>query len=132
MPDASIAFDHVHLVSEDPASAANWYVEKFGGKILKSGPVKGAPQVYVGLGGTMVIIRGQRPGEQAKDKPGIEWGIDHFGLQVKGDFDAFCADLKKKGVPFILEPEDMGPSTRIAFIKAPDRTVIELILRRDQ
>jgi hypothetical protein len=28
MPDASIVFDHVHLISEDPRSAASWYQDK--------------------------------------------------------------------------------------------------------
>jgi lactoylglutathione lyase len=130
MSDASISFDHVHLISKDPSVAANWYVEKFGGKIVNTMTVKGAPQVYMALGGTMILIRGQRPGEQAAGKPDASWGIDHFGLQVKGDFDAFCAALKGKGVPFTMDPTDSGPTARIAFIKAPDDVVIELILRK--
>ena len=132
MPDASLSFDHVHLVAADPHATAKWYVEKLGGSIAKSLDVKGAPQVYVSLGGFIVIVRGQRPAEQAKDKSNLEWGIDHFGLRVKGDFDGFCSGLRSKGVTFSLEPTDFNPTTRIAFINAPDGVSIELLNRKEE
>jgi catechol 2,3-dioxygenase-like lactoylglutathione lyase family enzyme len=131
MADATVSFDHVHLVAEDPRASAQWYVDKLGGTISRSLEVKGAPQVYVALGNFIVIVRGQRPAEQAAGKPGLEWGIDHFGLRVKGDFDGFCADLKQKGVTFSLEPTDFNPTTRIAFINAPDGVSVELLNRKD-
>ena len=131
MPEATLSFDHVHLVAQDPHATAKWYVDKLGGSIAKSMDVKGAPQVYVSLGGFIVIVRGQRPAEKANDKPGLEWGVDHFGLRVKGDFDGFCSGLREKGVTFSLEPTDFNPQTRIAFINAPDGVAIELLNRKD-
>ncbi len=131
MADASISFDHVHLVSKDPHATAGWYVGTLGGAIGKSGEVQGAPQIHVTLGGAMVIVRGERPAEQAADNNALQWGIDHFGLQVKGDFDGFCAGLRGKGVEFTMEPTQANPSTRIAFIQAPDGVSIELVSRKD-
>jgi len=131
MADASISFDHVHLVARNPQATAEWYVDKLGGKIARSVEVKGAPQVYVSLGGFIVIVRGERPGESVAGKDSLEWGIDHFGLRVKGDFDGFCGDLKQKGVTFSLEPLDFNPTTRIAFINAPDGVSIELLNRKE-
>lgn len=131
MPDASLAFDHVHVISPDPQSTANWYVEKLGGKILKSVTGRGTTQIAVGLGGAMVLVRGQREEEPAvANKSGLEWGIDHFGMRVQGDFDGFCAGLKQQGVTFIVEPKDVNPTTRIAFINAPDGVSIELLNRK--
>ncbi len=127
MSDNSISFDHVHLVSEDPESTASWYVENLGGKILASSEFSGAPSIVVAFKGATVIIRGQRTGEQANKKGGLTWGTDHFGFRVKGDFDGYCDDLKKKGVPFSMEPTDFTPSIRIAFIEAPDKVSIELL-----
>jgi catechol 2,3-dioxygenase-like lactoylglutathione lyase family enzyme len=131
MPDATLAFDHVHLVSQDPHEAASWYVAKLGGEITRSLDLRGAPQIYVSLGGFIVIIRGQRTAETAKDKTGLQWGVDHFGVRVKGDFDAYCDSLKQKGVAFSLEPTDFNMSTRIAFIQAPDGVSIELLNRKE-
>lgn len=132
MPDTTVGFDHVHLVSQDPLSAAGWYVDRLGGKIVKTVEMKGAPQVYISFGEAMVLIRGERPDEQVAGRAGLEWGLDHFGLRVRGDFDAFCAGLRQKGVAFSMEPTDINPSTRIAFIEAPDGVSIELLDRKDQ
>jgi catechol 2,3-dioxygenase-like lactoylglutathione lyase family enzyme len=131
MPDATLSFDHVHLLAKDPQSTANWYVDKLGGKLVRSLEVRGAPQVYVSLGNFIVIVRGQRPKETADDKTGLEWGVDHFGLRVQGDFDGFCGGLRGKGVTFSLEPTDFNPTTRIAFINAPDGVSIELLNRKE-
>lgn len=131
MPDVSLSFDHVHLVSKDPQATARWYADKLGGAILRSGEVRGAPQIYVSIAGAMVIVRGERPAESAGDKPGLLWGVDHFGLRVKGDFDGFCAGLRTKGVTFSLEPVDFNPATRIAFINAPDGVSVELLNRKE-
>jgi catechol 2,3-dioxygenase-like lactoylglutathione lyase family enzyme len=124
--------DHVHLVSKDPHAAANWYVEHLGAKIVRSMDMKGAPQIYVSFGSVMVLVRGRRPGESAAPKAGLQWGVDHFGLRVRGDFNALCSDLKQNGVTFSLEPTDINPSTRIAFIDAPDGVSVELLDRKDQ
>jgi lactoylglutathione lyase len=132
MPDTSLTFDHVHLVAKDPQATADWYVDKLGGKIARSLEVKGAPQIYVSFGGFIVIVRGQRPAELALAKPGLQWGVDHFGVRVKGDFDGFCEGLRKKGVTFGLDPTDFNPTTRIAFIDAPDGVSVELLNRKDQ
>ena len=130
MSNPNMVFDHVHLVSKDPKSSAAWYEEKLGGRVVSSTEVRGAPSIVVSFKGATVIIRGQRPGEQVKDKTGIEWGTDHFGFRVDGDFDGFCEDLKKNEVKFTVEPMDFGPSARIAFIEAPDGVSIELVYRK--
>ncbi|MFH1603917.1 MAG: VOC family protein [Pseudomonadota bacterium] len=132
MTDTSLSFDHVHLISKDPHAAARWYVDTLGGAIGASNEVHGAPQIQVLLGGTRVMVRGERTAERAADKAGLQWGLDHFGLQVKGDFDGFCAGLRAKGVAFTMDPTQANPTTRIAFIQAPDGVSVELVNRKDQ
>jgi catechol 2,3-dioxygenase-like lactoylglutathione lyase family enzyme len=130
MRDATVVFDHVHLVSENPESTASWYAEKLGGEIIASTETLGAPQFVVAFEGATMIVRGRRPGEEPVRKPGLEWGTDHFGFAVPGDFDGFCEDLKKREVRFTLDPVDFSPAIRIAFIEAPDGVVIELLQRK--
>jgi len=127
---ATLSFDHVHVISQDPRASADWYADRLGGTITKSATVHEAPQIYVSFGEAFIIVRGQRPGESAKDKTNFEWGADHFGFQVKGNFDEFCAGLRAKGVKFSMEPTDINPATRIAFIDAPDGVSIELLSRK--
>ncbi len=130
MGNVSIVFDHIHLISEAPESAAAWYVEKLGGKLVGNNEVQGAPQFYVAFEGATLIIRGQRTGEQAVGKKGSQWGTDHFGFHVQGDFDAFCNDLKQRGVTFTMDPVDFSPTVRIAFFEAPDGVHVELLQRK--
>jgi catechol 2,3-dioxygenase-like lactoylglutathione lyase family enzyme len=126
----TLSFDHVHVISKQPKDTADWYADRLGGTITKSAMVKDAPQIYVSFGEAFIIVRGQRPGESAKDKANTEWGADHFGFNVQGDFDAFCAGLRAKGVKFSMEPTDINPSTRIAFVDAPDGVSVELLSRK--
>ena len=133
MPNPNITFDHVHLISKNPKATAQWYVDKLGGEIVRDGEVRGAPQVYVEIGGgAMLIVRGERPGESTTDKSTLEWGVDHFGVKVKGDFATFCSGLKAQGVEFSVEPRDFNPTTQLAFINAPDGVSVELLNRKDQ
>ncbi len=130
MSNVNFVFDHVHLVSRNPESTAAWYAEKLEGRVVSSSEVRGAPSIVVSFKGATIIIRGQRPGEQVDEKKGVEWGTDHFGFRVDGDFDGFCGDLKKNGVKFTVDPMDFGPTARIAFIEAPDNVSIELVHRK--
>ncbi|MCP5152584.1 MAG: VOC family protein [Ectothiorhodospiraceae bacterium] len=124
-----LSFDHVHLVSTEPDAAAEWYVDKLDGRIVDRYEMRGAPQIFVAVGDATLIIRGQRTGEQAGDRQGLEWGVDHFGFAVGGDFDAYCARLAAAGVAFTMQPTNVNPTTRIAFITAPDGVSIELLQR---
>jgi lactoylglutathione lyase len=130
MSNTNMVFDHVHLVSKDPKSTAAWYAEKLGGKVVNSSEVRGVPQIVVAFKGATIIIRGQRTGEQVMEKNGIQWGTDHFGFRIDGDFDGFCGELKKNGVKFTVDPVDFSPTVRIAFIEAPDGVSIELVQRK--
>ena len=130
MSDANVVFDHVHLISKDPQSTAEWYVEKLGGKVVGKSEVRGAPQIIVSFKGATIIVRGQRTGEDVGEKGELQWGTDHFGFSLAGDFDGFCGALKKKGVKFTIDPVDFGPTVRIAFIEAPDGVSIELLQRK--
>ena len=140
MSDTEIIFDHIHIISEDPASAADWYVKVLGGRITGNSQTRGAPQISVAFRGVNLLIRGRRPGEQP-DRPNAlqhyvdyishnEWGTDHFGFSVLGDLDAFCDRLKKKRATFSVEPHDFVPGARIAYLEAPDGVSIELVQAR--
>ena len=49
-------FDHIHLLSEDPVSVANWYCDMLEGIIEKTENIRDAPSINVRLGGMQLII----------------------------------------------------------------------------
>ena len=63
MSNPAFNFDHVHIISENPTASAEWYVEMFGATIAADTVARGAPQIFVDLGGMTILIRGRRPGE---------------------------------------------------------------------
>ena len=63
MSNPAFRFDHVHIISENPRASAEWYVEMFGAAIAADTVARGAPQIFVELGGMTILIRGKRPGE---------------------------------------------------------------------
>lgn len=127
MSESSIAFHHNHFISEDPKAAATWYAEKLGGRIIGGEKALDAPSIMVTFKGIMLIIRARNEGEEIGKKAGLEWGVDHYGFHVDGDFDGYCDELKEKGVTFTLDPVNLNPNLRIAFIEAPDNVSIELL-----
>ena len=140
MADASLVFEHIHIISEDPQSTAAWYADMLGGEITETYELRGAPQIAVVFEGITVLIRGQRPGETPDKTNGIrsfgdfashnEWSMDHFAFRVHGDLIEFCNSLKEKGATFSIEPDDSIGRTwggSIAYLNAPDGVSIELL-----
>ena len=96
----TLSFDHVHVISKQPKDTADWYAERLGGTITKSATVKDAPQIYVSFGEAFIIVRGQRPGESAKDKANTEWGADHFGFRRQQRRDSIRFHARDIIMPF--------------------------------
>ena len=137
MSNPAFKFDHVHIISETPKASADWYVQMFGATIAADTIARGAPQIFVTIGGMTILIRGARRGETPGAARPIQAfadfsshnarGIDHFGFLYQGDLAAFCDELRAKGVTFPV-PLKAGVGGRLlCYIAAPDGVSIELM-----
>jgi len=130
-------FDHIHIISENPKASAAWYVEMFGATIAADTVARGAPQIFVELGGMTILIRGRRPGEDPAPARPIRsyadfsshnaWGTDHFGFMYKGDLTAFYNALLAKGATFPVELKQGVNGSLLCYVAAPDGVSIELM-----
>lgn len=137
MSNSALKFDHIHIISRDPKSSVAWYVDMFGATVVADTVARGAPQIFLKVGGATIVIRGQRPGEEPVDSKPIasysdfsshgEWGTDHFGFIYDGDLMAFCEELRAKGVSFPVEPKRGVRSKLLCYVSAPDNVSIELM-----
>jgi lactoylglutathione lyase len=137
MSNPAIKFDHIHIISRDPEASANWYVEMLGATIAAKTVARGAPQIFVDLGGMTILIRGQRPGEAPVAARPIRrfgdfsshdaWGTDHFGFLYRGDLKAFCGELRDKGAKFPVELKSGVNGNLLCYVAAPDGVSIELM-----
>lgn len=122
--------DHFHLFTEDVAGTARWYRDKFGMRATTRTQSNGKPRVDLELGGVMLYVA-ELPTSSPRDKRsffGPLGGLEHLGLHVD-DVDGAVADLRAKGVEILLEPMDVRPNVRIAFVRGPDDVRIELLNR---
>jgi catechol 2,3-dioxygenase-like lactoylglutathione lyase family enzyme len=109
----------------------------FGATIAADTVARGAPQIFVDLGGMTILIRGKRPGEAPVAARPIRpfadfsshdgWGTDHFGFMYRGDLAALCDDLRKKGVSFPVELKKGVGGSLLCYVAAPDGVSIELM-----
>ena len=126
----SFRIDHVHLISPDIEKTKQWYCDVLGGKETFCGEFKGNKVYYVDINGFNIIIIAQLPDDIPLPATiRTREGLDHFGVAVD-DMDAAVSELKKKGVRLVMDPFQVRPGVRIAYIEAPDQVRIELTERK--
>jgi catechol 2,3-dioxygenase-like lactoylglutathione lyase family enzyme len=122
-------YDHIHLRTRDPEATAKYYQEMFGAKILELVQSDGQNRIDLDLNGLAIFIARVAADDNIPVPPADpHMGLDHFGFRVD-NLDEAAADLKSKGAVFSLEPKDLRPGVRIAFVRAPDDVRIELLQR---
>ncbi|HEY1858445.1 VOC family protein [Acidocella sp.] len=119
-----VDFDHIHLRSPNPETAAAWFEQMLGGEIAH-----GPGRLEVKFGNVVLFITPVTEGEDIGAPPVTpHQGLDHIGLTVTG-IDALAAELKNKGVEFTREPTTIRPHVRVCFIRGPQGMSIELLER---
>ncbi len=116
----SYVFDHIHLISPDPAKTADFYAKTFGAKKVIKDLGPGRQAVSVDLAGTSILIR--QAGDADKGKP----SLDHYGLRTD-NLEAAIKELKAAGVEVTMEIRAIRPDFKIAFIRTPDGVSIEIV-----
>ena len=122
--------DHIHLISPNIETTKDWYCDVLGGKETFSGEFKGNKVYYLDLNGCNIFLIEQLPDEAPLPSTiQTREGLDHFGVAVD-DMDAAVSELREKGVRFVVEPLQVRPGVRIAYIEGPDKVRIELSERK--
>lgn len=136
-------FGHIHLLSEDPLAAAEWYAKHFGaapaGKQAQARTyrdVQIAPSATVNIDNVNMIIY---PVQYARTSKWLSWEgrtafestkghvVDHIGISVDNLDDAL-AKLKAAGIAITDPPRSAaGGKIKFAFIEGPDKMRIEII-----
>jgi lactoylglutathione lyase len=115
---AKYKFDHIHLMSPDPAKTAEFYQKMFGatpGEPYDTG--KGNMMLSLDLGGVTVLI--------SKTNDEKKYGLAHFGMSTP-HLQKAVDELKTKNVKFPMEVTKIHPKLTISFLEAPDNMRVEL------
>lgn len=120
--------NHIHLRSPDPRKTAQWYVENLDARIVGEGQgLGGSLAMRMELGGAAVNVSGSPTGQPLPDGSAeYHWGLEHFGLDTD-DIAGTLERLQSRGVEVLLPTTTMASGSQIAYIKAPDNVMIELV-----
>ncbi|MEE8465228.1 MAG: VOC family protein [Dehalococcoidia bacterium] len=123
---------HVHLKGLDPKKTADWYVNAFQFKIVRD-YVRNFGDRFIQCettDGFPVNISGPRPNEHLDTgNANAHWGLEHFGLNIADDIEVEIKRLEDMGASLLEGPIGSPGELRIAFIKGPDDTRIEILQR---
>ncbi|MEO8025530.1 MAG: VOC family protein [Bryobacteraceae bacterium] len=142
---ANHRFGHVHLLSNDPIAASEWYMKEFGLTRRGGAPSREAryrkgrqtaPAVSLMMDNVNVIIypvgnakaafpeawKGREDLESSKDHV-----LDHIGFRVT-NVDETLLRLKRDGVRILAEPVSiLGGKVKYFFIEGPDHIRLEVL-----
>ena len=121
---SSYRHDHTHLTSQDVERAVEFYTQVMNAKITKVQGSGSRQMVDIDLGGIPIRISSSTGADDAWT--GLRYGLHHLGLMVN-NMEEFTTNLKSKGVEFVVEPTQPRPGVKMAFIKAPDNVLFEII-----
>ncbi|BBD41065.1 glyoxalase (plasmid) [Aminobacter sp. Y103A] len=116
--------DHLHCWSRAPEATAQAYVDMFAAQRVLASDTANGLRVVIRLAGQLIYIEQAPPGEVAHGRIGLE----HFALATSA-FDSVIADLRRMQVQFLVEPKQVRPGVRIAFVEVPDGGRVELVER---
>ena len=122
-------FNHVHLKAPEPRKTAEWYAEAFDFTIVSDIVRPYGDQFVVTKtpDGVTVNISGARAAEDMGDgDANVHWGLEHIGITID-DLDAELERLTAMGAEIKEGPIDVPNGPKIAFIRGPDDTRIELL-----
>ena len=112
-------FDHIHLMSPDPAKTAEFYQQMFNASVVS---VKdfgdGRVTINLKLDGITILL-------SKSTGVNTQRGLVHFGVRTD-NLKVAVDELKTKGVKFTREITQVGPSLKISFLEAPENVPIEL------
>ena len=122
-------YDHIHLRTRDPEATAQYYNKIFDAQVIRSIQTDGQSRIDLDINGLTIFIAKAPPEDDVPEAPPDAYvGLDHFGLQVD-DLEEAAAELKRRGAEFSVEPFQLRPGLKIAFIRAPENVRIELLER---
>lgn len=123
--------NHIHLKAPDPRRTADWYVTAFNFTIVNDETrVFGDRFVRCqSEDGFAVNISGARTNEKLGTGDATpHHGLEHFGFD-SADLDVDIRRLEGLGAVLLEGPTQIPKGPRIAFMKGPDDTRLELIQR---
>lgn len=120
--------DHLGIAVESLQESLPFYTEKLGLSVAEEMEIPGRVKIVtLALEDACIeLLEYLEPLEERKNSGRVA-GIAHFAVGVQ-DIEETMAKLKERGVEFVdAAPRTIPNGVRVAFLKAPDNVLIELV-----
>jgi predicted enzyme related to lactoylglutathione lyase len=120
--------EHIHIITPDPIKLAAFYEKAFGAKITRTRTLpNGRVSVSLDLGGTRLAIGVPDTPDKRDppDNPHKHFGLEHLGVRTD-DIETVVKNSVAEGATIIKDITEVRPGARVAFIMAPENTMIEV------
>ena len=120
--------EHIHIVTLDPMKLAVFYEKTFDAKIIRTGTLpNGGVSVSLDLGSIRLAIMAPDTPDKRNppDNPHKHFGLEHLGVRTD-DIELVVKRSVTEGATIIQDVTQVRPGHRVAFIMAPENTMIEV------
>lgn len=119
--------EHVHFLCADPDRTAGFFKTYFGADETDRIKLPDWLIIRLRVGGTTIALSPKRGDQVLADPPARPYrGFAHIGLTVQ-DIEGLVARMREDGVEITVEPFDIAPNVRGAYVLAPDGIELELL-----
>ena len=126
---ATFSYDHIHIRSKDPKGMAEYFNKMFDAEVIESVQSDGQSRIDLDINGLAIFIAAVPEDLDLPNSPGTPYlGLDHFGFKADDVFGA-VEELRSKGAEIVVEPHEIRPGVKIAFVRGPENVRIELLER---
>ena len=126
---ATFSYDHIHIRSKDPKGMAEYFNKMFDAEVIESVQSDGQSRIDLDINGLAIFIAAVPEDLDLPNSPGTPYlGRDHFGFKVDDVFGA-VEELRSKGAEIVVEPHEIMPGVKIAFVWGHENVRIELLER---
>ena len=121
------AIEHIHFLCADPEKTAGFFSTYLDAEEIERVTMPDWLIIRLRIGPAIIALSPKRGDQVLADPPSPPYrGFSHIGLTVAA-VDELVERMRADGVPVTVEPFEIAPGVRAAYVLAPDDIELELL-----
>ena len=121
------AIEHVHFLCADPEATADFFKTHLNAEEIERVYPPGWLIIRLKIGEGIIALSPKQGDDDLANPPTHPYrGFSHIGLMVS-DLDELVERMRDSGARITVEPFEIAPNVRAAYVMAPDDIELELL-----
>ncbi|MDA0261244.1 MAG: VOC family protein [Proteobacteria bacterium] len=121
------AIEHIHFLCADPEKTAAFFATYLDAEEVERVTMPDWLIIRLKIGAAIIALSPKRGAQVLAEPPRPPYrGFSHIGLTVSA-VDELVERMRGDGVPVTVEPFEIAPGVRAAYVLAPDDIELELL-----